>query len=497
MSRFPLGYHLDEPVKIGVIKSGTENFYHPILMLQLVRAFNLAFGLSEDQYIAMLGRAVVALCAVVSVFLSYELARRAIGYPGALAVALGVAVSPILVTHAYYLKEDTLLTTCLLGSLICFLMFVERLNLWSTLWLGITTGLAFSSHYKAILLVPLFLVAPLLGALRGPTTPSPSSEVHRRVSPNIFYLYLIVSGIVSASVFLLINWPLVHDLQRFIDGVQFEFDHALEGHDVRIGWSDYWLGFHLLYSLAPGMGWPALAVALGGLFWILVRWKQAAFQDRFLVVYVLLFYLVPEISPLKPAPDFARYIIPIVPVLIYFAWRAISWSAGKMDSRAGLAAASLAAIVLVALPLYDTLRLMSSMWHDTRDRAAAWLQQNGGMALFERYGRLSGEDVRMAATIDLAEARQRGVNYVVASSFMYERYFLGSQLKNQDAEIYRVHQQYIELFKHTYLEIRPDYKSFGFSNPVIRIVDIRKQDGVDRRSSLIGCGPSATAQDCH
>ena len=34
---FPLGYHIDEPVKIEAIRQGTLNFFHPILMLQVVR----------------------------------------------------------------------------------------------------------------------------------------------------------------------------------------------------------------------------------------------------------------------------------------------------------------------------------------------------------------------------------------------------------------------------------------------------------------------------
>ena len=100
----------------------------------------------------------------------------------------------------------------------------------------------------------------------------------------------------------------------------------------------------------------------------------------------------------------------------------------------------------------------------------------------------------MAATIDLAEARQRGVDYLVASSFMYERYFLGSQFKGQDAEIYQVHQQYVELFKHPYVEIRPSYKSFGFNNPVIRIVDIRPPQKAGELDQTHSTKPDAWAR---
>ena len=72
-----------------------------------------------------------------------------------------------------------------------------------------------------------------------------------------------------------------------------------------------------------------------------------------------------------------------------------------------------------------------------------------------------------------ARCARLGVNYVLASSFMYDGFFLGSRLPGQDPEVYRIHERYVELFKRPYVEIRPAYRSFGFNDPVIRIIDIR------------------------
>ena len=66
-----------------------------------------------------------------------------------------------------------------------------------------------------------------------------------------------------------------------------------------------------------------------------------------------------------------------------------------------------------------------------------------------------------------------GVTHVVASSFAYERYYRGAELPGQADYIYRGHAQYEQLFSLPYVEIRPQYMSFAFSNPTIRIVDIR------------------------
>lgn len=464
---FPLGYHIDEPVKVDFIKRGTQNFHHPILMLQLVRLAKLAFRFAADQHLVVLGRSIQALCATGTVFLSYLLAQRALGSIGALAVAAGVAVSPILVMHAHYLKEDTLLTFWLMASLLAFVAYVERPSRRSALWVGLAAGLAFSSHYKSALLLPLFAVAPLFGGLNGQVDAIPRSD---RVAT--FYRHLVFAGLVATAVFVLVNWPLVFDVKGFLTGAGFEARHAIEGEDAIIRPLDFWFGYHLLYSLAPGMSWPALAVGLAGLFGVLARWRHAGFQEKLFAVYVLLFYFVPEISPLKSE----RYMVPVVPGLIYLGWWSVNQAGRTVRPLTDGLLASGALIALVAVPLYGTVRLTSSIEDDTRARAAEWLEQHPGKALIEHYATLA-PNIWSGVEVDLSRARQDGVDYIVTSSFMYDRYFLGSRLPNQDEEIYRTHRRYVELFKYPYVEILPAYESYGFNNPVIRIVDIRVPKG--------------------
>jgi hypothetical protein len=75
--------------------------------------------------------------------------------------------------------------------------------------------------------------------------------------------------------------------------------------------------------------------------------------------------------------------------------------------------------------------------------------------------------------LDPAEWRAKGVDYLVASSFMYDRYTTGAKLRNRRPEIYRTHERYTELFTLPYVEFAPAYRTFAFSNPVIRIIDLR------------------------
>ena len=67
------------------------------------------------------------------------------------------------------------------------------------------------------------------------------------------------------------------------------------------------------------------------------------------------------------------------------------------------------------------------------------------------------------------------MTHLAVSSFDYDRYLFAAKLANQDASTYRNATAYEAMFRLPTLEIRPAYRAFGFSNPVIRIVDIRRE----------------------
>ena len=70
-----------------------------------------------------------------------------------------------------------------------------------------------------------------------------------------------------------------------------------------------------------------------------------------------------------------------------------------------------------------------------------------------------------------------GVTHVVASSFLYERIARGAALTpGADGLVHEYAEKYRRLFARPYTEIPPAYMSFAFSDPTIRIVDIREAD---------------------
>ncbi len=143
-----------------------------------------------------------------------------------------------------------------------------------------------------------------------------------------------------------------------------------------------------------------------------------------------------------------------------------------MPDPAGRLGAAVLMALLIVTPLQASLRLDYYLTRDTRAEAEARAPALGGTVLFGNY----------ASTRRPAQARRRlpgfsaaeGVTHLAVSSFDYDRYLFAARLANQDASTYRRARAYEEMFRLPYVEIRPAYRAFGFSNPVIRIVDIRR-----------------------
>ena len=95
--------------------------------------------------------------------------------------------------------------------------------------------------------------------------------------------------------------------------------------------------------------------------------------------------------------------------------------------------------------------------------------------LYGRYTntfQLNG-DFRTILDVDISSAKKSGIEYLLVSNFVYDRYLKGGKLRGQNQRVYELYEKYGRLFSQPYIEIKPEYKSFAFSNPVIRIVDIR------------------------
>lgn len=452
---FPVHFHADEQSKVVKIKGQDQTFSHPILMIQMNRIVQAAVRSPDDFSIARTGRTLNGVLQAGSVILFFLLLSQRYASPWALAGAAAWAFSPIGVVHAHYLKEDVPLVFFLLATLLAMARWVTVPNLRRACILGALFGLAASSKYVGIL-VCLVLAAVILSS--GSRMP-----FKRRL------VQLGAMLLVALLVFLAVNYPLFADVESFLHDIGKEVGHMSEGYDYDVLFRplEQAFTFHLRNSVIPGITPLAAILCLAGFVMLVSGWREGNRAGRVAVLYISLYYLVVEGSPVKPSPDFMRYVLPIVPGLIFCGLHLLYKTAGSRACRRNRWLGPLLAAGFVLVPLVESVRLTRHMEAsgDTRTRAAAYVEAHDGKAL-------SGAIQHHLKRLPLSSIEGGDTDFLLVDSFDYEKYLVGGQMKRQRPGIYLRSDIYRELFQRPYVEFKPAYKSFAFSNPTIRVFDL-------------------------
>lgn len=488
---FSYEYHIDEIKKVKLIQENDQGFFHPILLLQAAKLANMFLRYEDLHNVALVGRGVSAISGALTVWLIYLVARRKLSFKYAAATALAAATSPIIVVHSHYFKEDMVFSCCVLFSIYRLLRFFdhgEALCKPDRSWisLGFAVGLAFSAKYIGFLFVPILLFLPLILSLPDKQT---------------WYKKILSALLLAFTTFLLINYPLFFNLEKFFTHLNYEITHALSGHGViglgnqdpiAITYRDFWFGFHLMYSIVPGMTLLMALFGVGCFLYAVFKWRVLGQQEKILVFTALFFYLAVECSPMKPFPDFMRYVLPIIPILLYFGFKGIQYLSKKHVLLCRIASPIL--LIGMGYAAWDSSQLIYHLRHDTRDLAVEWIAQSGKNVKGELYTTFDRR-IRTVSSLDISNERKQGVEYLLVSNFMYDRIMIANRLQECPEAIRKAYTIYQNLFELPYIEIKPAHRSFAFSNPTIRIIDIRKKKKA--RKSLECAVLRARNQDLH
>jgi hypothetical protein len=310
-----------------------------------------AAWLYDPRALIWIDRGVVAAIGALTTLLVYRLVAETFGRREGLVAALLIALA-----HLHVRDSRFGVTDVPLAALACLVLRealrIERLGRWRDYAAaGGLAGLALSIKYSGAVLAAPIVAAHLL---------RPGAFAPRALARLAGALALVPVGFLIGTPFALLAWG------EFREGV-------LE--QLAAQASPTWLGVdlgpggwqHLRFTLWHGLGPPLLLASLAGFGVGLRRAPRAALVWlAFAVPYFALFA--------RGQLAFARYMVPLVPLLCATAAVAIGTATSRLP-RARLAAA-LALALLLALPslreAIDGGRLLART--DSRVLAAAWLR---------------------------------------------------------------------------------------------------------------------------
>ena len=390
----------------------------------------LAQAPTEEFY--LWGRAVTAIVGTATVWLIYRVGLYW-GGRTALVAAVMLAVMPMHVRESHRALTDVPATFFVTLTLLLSLRGHERATPWPFVLAGAVAGLAGATKYNA----GLAIIIPLIACALTPVRPS------RRVTLAWIGLGAFLGFLCAAPYTLL-------DLPHFLNGFAYlasEYRAPLSGDPV-------WL--REIKSLRIALGWPGGIVVFGALALGAVRIVVG--PDRVKWVLATIFPLLYFFFVSRQNLFFARYMLPMVPFLSLLGAAGVVWiadAARRTIAPRPVRQAVIAALTLITIvpPAYASLQFVaqeSRVW--TTEQAYHWILHRlpkGTPIRFEGSVTIrlppdyKASYVKQLGHQDLDAYREDGIQYLVASSQVFGKFF------EDPAGYPEENRQYRRLFEHT------------------------------------------------
>lgn len=428
----PFAVGIDEPQVVNralaILHTGDWNthlFDYPTLVIYLqavVAIVRFLWGAIRGEWasldafniasVYMAGRVVAASIGIATVWLTYRLgcavSTRAVG----LLAAAQLAVSPSHVRESHFVLTDVPTTALTTAAVWLAVRAGEKRTIAAYAWAGALCGLAAGAKYTGGVALIAVVVAWL---------------IHERSAADRWTKAAAAIAATVAAFLMAAPYTLL-DLPGFLDGFAHQFARfAIRRPGVEPAWVVY------LKHLSLTASWR-VPLALAGIAIAISRAGARAKWAPPIVFAVAYFYVLGTHQPV-----FARYALPLVPMLalltslavvelIGLAWR-IPMLSGPTLSRVF----AVAAVVVLLFPAArGTVGWLDAQKHpDTRVFAAEWLQQHvpaGSRVAVENSGPtyLSAAGLRVVPTLVLldhpADWYRARADYLIVSSGDLSRY---------------------------------------------------------------------------
>ncbi|MBL8161715.1 MAG: glycosyltransferase family 39 protein [Anaerolineae bacterium] len=367
--------------------------------------------------LVMIGRWVSITLAVVGIFLLYHVGRRLYSVEIGLLAALFTAVNFLHVRESQHGTPDISATTLVLGALLSYIVIAQkRAGRGHYIVAGLVTALAINTRITLVLLMfPLtFAHLTAVGLLE-----ERNWLRLRRWFAAVLDVRVWWAALVFMATLLLANAQIWVNPVGYLRYWRDFLSLSRQGGFGNLRVDPLPAPLFYLRAIEWGSGLVlALLMALA-LLWLL---RRRTLGDKLLISFVLPYFIVASITSVY----FARYIIPILPLLGLFAARLI-WEVLPQKRRAVWLTAVL--VLLLAIPMQRVLRygyLQSQT--DTRTFARDWVYNNvpeGSKIAMEwhspeidseRYD-VTFVDFYGLSVDNLDTYRQNGIEYLIVTSF--------------------------------------------------------------------------------
>lgn len=316
---------------------------------------------AENAALFLTGRIVTVLLGAATIAVVFALGNQLFGRRAGFVAALLYAVAPLAVVHAHFLTVDVPATFFVALAL----LWAARL-LVSQTWkdygfAALFTGLAAATKYNAGLVIVAPIAAHFLNKIPG------TCNKHR----NAQFVVLLAVSLLTFLIACPGPWL---NFSAFWDGipnypgsgVYYElFQHSREGHgELFLNTGPGWW-YHIMHSLHPGLG-MLFWLAIAGLVFACVRRTR---QDWVLLTFLLIYFVATSLSAVR----FARYMLPLFPVLCVFAARLLTQPFPK--TTVVRAWAGVGAVVFLFTAGMTTLYVRAMASPDPRDMLADYLDK--------------------------------------------------------------------------------------------------------------------------
>ena len=362
----PYLYHADEPIIVNhALAYGTGDlnphfFKIPPLVSYLLfgvyglfyllghlagkfsnpQAFEFLFYSDPSSFYFMARFIFGVLAGTLTVCVFYRLIARHFSAKTAVIAAALMAVNFLHVSHSHYLYADIPLVLVMTAAFFIFFKLPDKPGGGVYFWSGAMIGLGAAVKYNGVFLaIPYLFLAMTV----------PRKQAGGRI---------LLAGISAAAVFFLLNPFAVLDSHFFLAELK---KQTLSNSGVP--WKH-----HLHYFIIEGFGKPLLVLASLGMGRLFFAWN---FKKGALALFIVSYYGI-LIGGSQP---YERYLLPLIPFLIFFAADFLSWLSERGRPALILSAVfflSAFAPSVIQSVYFDRLMLAS----DTRTLAREWVLQN-------------------------------------------------------------------------------------------------------------------------